>query len=68
MERLDSVLQLMHCIEPELDENACRLLEARADARREKRWDEADRLRQSLLDCGIQVIDTPEGTRWKRLH
>ncbi len=68
MERLDSVLNIMHCLEPELDENACRLLETRAEARRNKRWDEADRLRQALLECGIQVIDTPEGTRWKRLH
>jgi cysteinyl-tRNA synthetase len=68
MERLDSVLKIMRCIEPELDENACLLLEARAEARRNKRWDEADRLRQTLLDCGIQVVDTPEGTRWKRLH
>jgi cysteinyl-tRNA synthetase len=58
----------MHCIQPELDEDTCRLLEARAEARRNKHWEEADRLRQTLLECGIQVIDTPEGTRWKRLH
>jgi cysteinyl-tRNA synthetase len=68
MERLDSVLQVIHCLEPELDENACRLLDARAEARRNKRWEIADRLRQELLECGIQVVDTPEGTRWKRLH
>ena len=68
MERLDSVLKVMKCIEPDLDESACRLLEARAEARRNKHWDEADRLRQELLECGVQVIDTPEGTRWKRLH
>jgi cysteinyl-tRNA synthetase len=68
MKRLDSVFKIMHCVEPELDENACRLLEARAEARRNKRWDEADRFRQALLECGIQVIDTPEGTRWKRPH
>ena len=28
---------------------------------------EADRLRKALLECGIQVVDTPEGTRWKRV-
>ena len=68
MERLDSVLKVMYCIEPELDEDTCRLLEARAEARLNKHWDEADRLRQELLECGIRVVDTPEGTRWKRLQ
>ncbi|UCE84136.1 MAG: cysteine--tRNA ligase [Deltaproteobacteria bacterium] len=68
MERLDSVLNLIYRVQAELDEDTCRLLEARIEARRDKRWDEADRLRQALLDCGIQVIDTPEGTRWKRLE
>ena len=68
MDRLDSVFNIMHCVEHELDEDACRLLEARAEARLSKHWDEADRLRQALLECGIQVIDTPEGTRWKRLQ
>ncbi|MGD8994379.1 MAG: cysteine synthase, partial [Syntrophobacterales bacterium] len=65
MERLDSVLNVLQCLEPELDEDTCRLLETRAEARRNKNWDEADRLRQALLERGIKVIDTPEGTRWK---
>ena len=67
MERVDSVLKLMNFGEPELDEDACKLIEARAEARRSKKWDEADRLRHALFECGIEVIDTPEGTRWKRL-
>lgn len=67
MERLDSVLNLMHCVEVDLDEKTCRLLEARTEARRNKKWEEADRLRQELLELGIKVVDTPEGTRWKRL-
>jgi len=68
MERLDSVLNVLQCLEPELDEDTCRLLETRAEARRKKSWDEADRLRQELLERGIKVIDTPEGTRWKRIE
>ena len=68
MERVDSVLRLMHFGEPELDEDACKLIEARAEARRNKKWGEADRLRHALFECGIEVIDTPEGTRWKRLN
>jgi len=68
MERLDSVLNVLQCLEPELDEDTCRLLETRAEARRNKSWDEADRLRQELLERGVKVIDTPEGTRWKRIE
>jgi cysteinyl-tRNA synthetase len=68
LERLDSVLNVLQCLEPELDEDTCRLLETRAEARRNKSWDEADRLRQELLERGIRVIDTPEGTRWKRVE
>jgi cysteinyl-tRNA synthetase len=68
MERLDSVLNVLQCLEPELDEDTCRLLETRAEARRNKSWDEADRLRQELLERGIKVVDTPEGTRWKRIE
>ncbi len=67
MERLDSVLNVLRCLEPELDDDTCRLLETRAEARHNKSWDEADRLRQELLERGVKVIDTPEGTRWKRI-
>jgi cysteinyl-tRNA synthetase len=68
MERLDSVLNVLQCLEPELDEDTCRLLETRDQARRNKSWDEADRLRQELLERGIKVVDTPEGTRWKSIE
>jgi len=67
MERLDSVLNIACSPEADLDEKACKLLEARAEARRSKRWKEADRMRQELLKLGIKVVDTPEGTRWKRV-
>jgi cysteinyl-tRNA synthetase len=68
LERLDSVLNVLQCLEPELDEDTSRLLETRAEARRKKSWDVADRLRQKLLERGIKVVDTPEGTRWKRIE
>ena len=40
------------------------LLEARARARQERRWSEADLLRDRLHDAGVEVRDTPEGTTW----
>jgi cysteinyl-tRNA synthetase len=40
-------------------------IEHREEARRNKEWAEADRLREELLDAGVVVEDTPDGPRWK---
>jgi cyanophycinase-like exopeptidase len=40
------------------------LLAERASARSERRFAGADRIRAALVDCGIEVRDTPEGTVW----
>jgi cysteinyl-tRNA synthetase len=37
----------------------------RDQARKERKWEEADRIRQSLMERGILVEDTPGGTEWK---
>ena len=42
------------------------LIERRNQARREKNWAEADRIRDQLKEAGIQLEDTPEGTTWRR--
>jgi hypothetical protein len=41
------------------------LLEARAAARADGRYDESDQLRRRLLDLGVEVRDTPDGTKWE---
>ena len=41
------------------------LLAARRQAREERRWADADALRDRLVDAGIEVRDTPEGTSWE---
>jgi cysteinyl-tRNA synthetase len=38
---------------------------ARNEARKQKKWQEADRIRQDLLDKGVLIEDTPAGTVWK---
>jgi hypothetical protein len=40
------------------------LLSLRGEARREQRFNDADRIRAILADCGVEVQDTPSGTAW----
>ena len=54
--------------EPELDQESRQLVEARERARAERNWQEADRLRHTLLERGVHVTDTAQGTRWKRVR
>lgn len=42
------------------------LLKARTAARAAKDWGEADRIRDELAAEGIEIVDTPEGPRWRR--
>jgi len=42
------------------------LVELRTEARKEKNFAEADRIRDLLADAGIVLEDGPEGTNWKR--
>lgn len=69
LERWDTVLGLrlfdtQHQIE--LTQEEAEWLQARANARTQKEWAEADRLRDQLLTHGILVVDTPEGQKWEK--
>ena len=41
-----------------------RLLALRAELRAEKAWQLADRVRDRLVDAGVEIRDTPDGTVW----
>ena len=49
--------------DPEIDA----LVAARAEAKKAKNWAEADRIRDELKAQGIEIIDTPQGAKWKRI-
>lgn len=41
-------------------------LALRAQAKKEKNWAEADRIRDELTAQGIKILDTPQGAKWSR--
>jgi len=50
-----------------LDTKVEALIEARQQARADKNWTEADRIRDVLKDMGILLEDTPQGIKWKKV-
>ena len=66
VEKVDSVVDIMRRDEIVLDEDVERMIQARIDARKERNFAEADRLRDELQSLGIILEDTPGGTRWRR--
>ncbi len=49
--------------DPEIDA----LVAERAQAKKEKNWARADEIRDRLRQRGIEIIDTPQGAKWKRV-
>jgi cysteinyl-tRNA synthetase len=67
-EELTDVLGLLYSRKEENDDDAEieALIEARANARKEKNWAEADRIRDELKAKNIILEDTPQGVKWHR--
>ncbi|HET8574715.1 MAG TPA: cysteine--tRNA ligase [Candidatus Paceibacterota bacterium] len=51
----------------DLPENVLMLVHAREEARKEKKWKEADRLREEIQRLGFSLEDTPEGPRIEKI-
>ena len=68
MEDFDRVLAVLGAQPELLDEEILKQIEARQAARRRRDFAEADRIRDRLLSQGIQLEDTREGVRWKRIR
>jgi cysteinyl-tRNA synthetase len=50
---------------PEADADIDALVEQREQARRDRKWAEADRIRDELAGRGIVIEDTPRGPEWR---
>jgi cysteinyl-tRNA synthetase len=66
MQRVNGVLGFLDLDPPSGDAEVEALVKKREAARKMRDWDTADRLRRELGDMGVEVIDTREGTVWRK--
>ncbi len=64
---INSVLGIINLDPPDADPKVEALIEKRESARNRKDWSAADELRKEIEEMGIEVIDTPDGPRWRRI-
>ncbi|MBI2141337.1 cysteine--tRNA ligase [Candidatus Woesearchaeota archaeon] len=68
LKKVDSVLGVMSFeAEEKLPKELMRLVEQREKLREEKKFAEADKIRAQLREKGIQLDDTAEGVKWKKI-
>ena len=66
-DELTGVLGLVYNRNTEtLDSDIDAMIEARTQARKEKNWAEADRIRDELKAMGVVLEDTAQGVKWHR--
>lgn len=65
MEKVDSVLNVLGQEKKEISGEHEKLIEKREEARKNKDWKTADKIRADLLKKGIRLDDTDNGVVWK---
>ncbi|MEI0612787.1 cysteine--tRNA ligase [Brachyspira pilosicoli] len=71
IERVNNIINCFNMngekeIESEDEEKINKLIEERTLAKKEKNYKRADEIRDELNSMGIEIMDTPNGVRWKR--
>ncbi len=68
LKSIDSVLGVMDFSDKQevLSEKEKELIKEREEARAKKDWKKADEIRDKLKEQGIELIDTKEGTKWRK--
>ncbi|WDV48270.1 cysteine--tRNA ligase [Clostridiaceae bacterium M8S5] len=64
---LAGILGLLYRKDEILEDEILKLIEDRNEARRNKDYGLADKIRDELKERGITLKDTPEGVKWKRI-
>ena len=69
LEELDKILSILNIkdVNKGFTPQVISLIKEREQARKQKKWDLADQLRNRLQDIGIEVLDTPTGTRYRKM-
>ena len=68
LQRINSVLAVIkiEAPAPEIDKDIEALIKKREEARKNRDWDMADKLREELKGRGIELTDTKRGTTWHK--
>ena len=54
-------------IDKETKQKIEELIKKRAEAKKEKNFELADKIREELKEMGISIQDTPDGTKWEKI-
>ena len=52
-------------ISSEFKDKVDNLIEDRSNAKKKRDFELADKIRSELIDLGVEINDSPEGTTWK---
>jgi cysteinyl-tRNA synthetase len=68
IDEVDAHLDVVYAEEPGLAEEVERLITEREDARKNRDFAKADRIREDLRHRGIALEDSKQGVRWRRVQ
>jgi cysteinyl-tRNA synthetase len=68
IEKLDRILGCLQKEEQSVPETVLELVEARQLARRERRFQDADKIRNEIIALGYELEDVTNGTKVKKRH
>ena len=54
-------------VDEETKNKLANLIAKRDEAKKEKNFEESDKLRDEILACGVGLMDTPQGTFWEKI-
>lgn len=66
LNELTGVLNIINIKEKQSDEEIETLITKRTEFKKARDFEAADRIRQQLLDMGVEIEDTRQGTKWKK--
>lgn len=65
--QIDSTMYFQFGVDNETKQNVINLINQRNEAKKEKDYQKADKIRNDLINLGVSIMDTPSGTIWEKL-